>query len=225
MSSSLPDPTRSARPATFDGGAVGRFNAWFFEAFDRYINFVAREHKRAAFDGVRAGDVVEIGAGVGANFDYIPQGSRILAVEPNEAMFERLRRRAEARGAKLELVPAPAEALPLPDASVDEVLCSLVLCTVSDPHQAVREVLRILRPGGRFRFVEHVAAHPASPRRWLQQALVRPWAWLYEGCQLCRHTADVIEAAGFRQVSIERRRFRRSLFFPVNSAIWGIATK
>ena len=71
--------------------------------------------------------------------------------------------------------------------------------------------------------MEHVAAHPVSPRRWIQTVLVRPWSWLFEGCQLCRNTAASIEAAGFADVDLERRRFRWSMFVPVNSAISGRA--
>ena len=210
---------------TFDNGARGRFNAWFFDAFDRYLNRVSREHKRHAFEGMRRGDVVEIGAGVGANFEWIPEGSRVLAVEPNEAMHERLRARAAQRGVRLELVPAPAESLPIDDASVDEVIVTLVLCTVGDPERSLREIHRILRPGGTFRFVEHVQAPPGSPRRALQHAIARPWAWLYEGCQLCRDTDRAIEAVGFKEVALRHHRFRGSLFVPVNSAISGVATK
>lgn len=210
---------------TFHNGARGRFNAWFFTAFDRYINLVARTHKRHAFAGVQRGDVVELGAGVGANFSFIPAGSRVLAVEPNEAMHPGLVERAAERGVDIELVATSAEALPFPDSSVDEVICSLVLCTVDDPEAVIAEVLRVLRPGGTFRFVEHVAAPAASPRRWIQTAIARPWAWVYEGCRLCRHTESLIEQAGFGRTDIIRRRFRWSVFFPVNSAISGTATK
>ena len=212
-------------PGTFDHGSRSRFNAWFFTAFDGYINRVSRDHKQDAFGGMPPGDVVEIGAGVGANFAWVPEGSRILAVEPNRAMHERLRERARERRARLELIPASAEELPIEDASVDEVICSLVLCTVDDPRRSLGEIHRILRPGGRFRFVEHVAAPSGSPRRLVQTALARPWAWVYEGCQLCRHTGEEIEAAGFSEVSMREHRFRGSLFYPVNLAISGIATK
>lgn len=214
-----------AHSPTFHNGARGRFNAWFFTAFDRYINFIARSHKRRAFEGIRQGDIVELGAGVGANFAYFPPDSRVLAVEPNEAMHQALIERAAARGLDLELIEAQAEALPIPDNSVDEVVCSLVLCTVENPTRTVAEVLRVLRPGGTFRFVEHVAAHPAMPRRWIQWTLTKPWSWLYEGCQLGRDTARLIETAGFSNTDVRRHRFRQSLFFPVNSAISGTATK
>ena len=121
--------------------------------------------------------------------------------------------------------PTQPSALPLEDNSVDTVISTLVLCTVDDPTPSSKRSNACLRPGGTFRFVEHVAAHPASPRRWLQRALVRPWAWLFEGCRLDRHTADAIDAAGFADVKLHRGRFRHSVFVPVNRAISGVATK
>lgn len=217
-------PSRPHRDrATSHIGAIGRLNAWFFDAFDRYINVVSRRHKQHAFSGIDGGTVVEIGAGVGANFDYLPLGTRLIAVEPNEAMHPRLTDRARRRGIDVDIIGAPAECLGLPDDSADTVICSLVLCTVADPASAVAEIRRILRPGGTFRFVEHVAAHPLSPRRWLQTVLTRPWSWLFEGCQLCRNTADLIHTAGFAEVTMQRNRLRWSLFVPVNSVISGRA--
>lgn len=210
--------------AGFDNGRRGRFNAWFFTAFDGYISHIAHNHKRAAFGDIACGNVVEIGAGVGANFDFVPPSTHLVAIEPNRAMHSGLIERAAERGIELKLLATFAEQIPLPDASVDDVVCSLVLCTVSDQAAVLGEVKRILRPGGRFRFVEHVAARPWSPRRWLQLTLRRPWGWIYEGCDLCRNTDDSISRAGFASVDLTRSRWRHSLFFPVNTAIHGIAT-
>jgi SAM-dependent methyltransferase len=219
--------TTHSQPPTevFHNGARSRFNAWFFRAFDRYINHIAARHKSRAFSGIAPGRIVEIGAGVGANFAHLPAGSTVVAVEPNLAMHEALCRRAEERGIDLELVGAGAERLPLPDQSADEVICSLVLCTVSDPAAAVAEVRRILRPGGHFRFVEHVAAGAWSPRRWLQHGIRRPWSWIFEGCDLCRDTATLVERSGFASVELDRGRLRRSFFIPVNSVVAGVATR
>jgi len=203
---------------------VSRFNAWFFDSIDHYSNHVAYIHKRNAFKGLRSGTIVELGAGTGANFQFVPAGSRLIAVEPSIAMHGRLQLNAAKHQIDLELLAAPAENIPLPDDSVDEVIASLVLCTVSDPEKVLMEIRRILRPGGTFRFVEHVAAHPASPRRWLQSILARPWAWLFEGCDTRRNTARTIFSAGFADLTLQFRRFRHSLFLPVNSAIWGVAT-
>lgn len=215
----------SPQAEVFDNGARGRFNAWFFQAFDRYINHIAARHKSGAFSGLAPGRIVEIGAGVGANFGYVPEGSTVVAVEPNRAMHDALRRRADERGIDLELVGAGGERLPLPDASVDEVICSLVLCTVSDPAATVSEIARVLRPGGHFRFVEHVAARPWSPRRWLQHSIRRPWSWLFEGCDLCRDTATLVENSGFASLHLRRGRLRRSFFVPVNTVVSGVATR
>lgn len=221
---SLPVQTPTApRRSQVDAGTLGRWNAWFFGAFDRYLNFISRHHKRHAFGGIDVGTIVEIGAGVGANFAYLPQGGRVIAVEPNPAMHGRLMERAGEHDLQLELVAAPAEKLPLGDDSIDTVICSLVLCTVADPQAVLAEVRRVLRPGGTFRFVEHVAAHPASPRRWLQAVIARPWSWLFQGCSASRDTETLIDKAGFGEVDFRRHRLRQSVFVPVNSAISGIA--
>lgn len=215
-------------PATteaFDNGARSRFNAWFFDAFHRYINRVSRDHKRAAFGRLEARTVVEIGAGAGANVDYLRPGTRLIAIEPNLQMHDRLRRRCEERGVDLTIVAAGAEAIPLPDGSVDEAISSLVLCTVEDPVAVLDEVRRILRPGGRFRFVEHVAAPRRGPRRGFQRAIRRPWGWVYEGCDPMAKTVPLLERAGFSDLRLEHRKFRRSVFWPVNTAIWGVAVR
>lgn len=215
---------RTSITDTFHNGPRSRFNAWFFDFIDVYGNYIAQWHKQQAFDGLK-GAIVEIGAGTGANFKHIPEGSHLIAVEPNEAMHDRLLCNAAVQNIELTLLPASAERIPLPDESVDHVIASLVLCTVEDPQQVLKEVRRILRPGGTFRFVEHVAAHPGSLRRWVQKLIARPWAWLFEGCHTHRDTARELANAGFDDLHVQHRRLRRSIFYPVNTAIWGIATK
>lgn len=209
----------------FHHGPRSRFNAWFFRAFDRYINHIAAHHKAVAFSDIIPGRIVEIGAGVGANFDRLPPGATLVAVEPNLAMHDALRRRAADHGVELEVVAAAAERLPLPDASVDEVICSLVLCTVADPGATISEVTRILRPGGHFRFVEHVAARPRSARRWLQRCIRRPWSWLFEGCDVCRDTGALVRRSGFASVVLHTGPLRHSVFVPVNTVVSGVATR
>ncbi|GAA3732595.1 class I SAM-dependent methyltransferase [Salinactinospora qingdaonensis] len=210
---------------SFDHGAVSGFNAWFFTAFAGYINHIARRHKQAAFTGTSAGSVVEIGAGTGANICYLEPGTHLYAIEPSLRMHDRLRQRCASAGIELTILPTGAEAIPLPDASVDEVICSLVLCTVTDPELVLSEIRRILRPGGRFRFIEHVAAPHSSLRARVQRSIRRPWGWLFEGCDTHRHTPETIRGAGFASVSIEERKFRNSLFWPVNTAVWGVAVR
>lgn len=231
MTSQIRDTGQTLEPEiirsdlAFDNGAISRFNTWFFTAFARYINHIARSHKRAAFSELESGAVLEIGAGTGANFGYLPSRTHLYAVEPNLRMHARLRERAAAAGVSMTLLGTGAEAVPLPDESIDEVICSLVLCTVPDAERVLAEVRRVLRPGGRFRFAEHVAADSGSVRFRIQRALRRPWGFLFEGCDPTRNTPDTVATAGFRTLHVERRKLRHSVFFPVNTAAWGIAVK
>ncbi len=101
-----------------------------------------------------------------------------------------------------ELRTGVAEHLPVEDASVDAVISTLVLCSVSDQAQALSEILRVLRPGGRYVFIEHVAADQDSGL-YRTQNLIKPiWTFVGDGCQPNRDTAAAIEQAGFSQVEI-----------------------
>ena len=142
--------TTNEAGGAFDHGARSRFNAWFFRAFDRYINRLSRGHKEAAFGGLERGKVLEIGAGVGANLEYMSPGTELIAVEPNLRMHEALRGRCGLAGIDLTIVSGGAESIPLPDGSVDEVICSLVLCTVEDPERVLAEIRRVLAPADAF---------------------------------------------------------------------------
>lgn len=199
----------------------GRFNAWFFTALDSYINWLVRDRKRTVFAGLPI-EVVEVGPGVGANFRYLPPGCRLTAIEPNPYMHGALRRRAARRGIDVQIRGVTGDAIDLEDQSVDAVISSLVLCTVADPGQVLSEIQRILRPGGRYAFVEHAAAPDRTFLRGIQRAVRRPWAWVFEGCSCERDLTAVIRAAGFASVEISQYRLR-SPFIPVNTQIAGTA--
>ncbi|RDI17579.1 methyltransferase family protein [Rhodococcus sp. AG1013] len=201
----------------------GPFNALFFTALDRYLDHLLQPHKRSLFGNLPR-TVVELGPGVGANLRYLRAGTRLIAVEPNPAMHDRLRARAARARIDLELHTTGAERLDLPDASVDAVISSLVLCTVPDPVAVLTEVHRVLRPGGQYAFLEHVAAPDGTVLRRLQRAARRPWSWTFEGCSCERDLQTVVEAAGFAETTIEAYRLR-SPFLPVNTQIAGVARK
>jgi SAM-dependent methyltransferase len=114
--------------------------------------------KRRLLGGL-AGTVVEIGPGTGLNLAYLPRGVRYVGLEPNPHVHARIRAAARRHGHAAEVRGAPAEASGLPDACADAVVSTLVLCSVDDPQAVLREVQRLLRPGGRFVFIEHVATH------------------------------------------------------------------
>ncbi|WP_205650676.1 class I SAM-dependent methyltransferase [Actinoplanes solisilvae] len=199
----------------------GSFNAAFFSVMGPYIEVNLRRRKRRVFAGL-PGTVVELGSGVGANLRYLDAGSTLVAVEPNPPMHRRLRAAAQRQGVRLDLRDSVAERTGLPGHSADTVISSLVLCTVTDPAAVLAEVLRVLRPGGTFRFVEHVAAGAGTPTRWLQRALRRPWAWTFEGCSCERDLAGLIGAAGFARVELEPYRLHTP-FVPFNTQIAGVA--
>ena len=132
---------------------------------------------------------------------------RWIGVEPNPFFHDRLRARGERLRIDVDVRAATAEALPAADHSVDAVVASLVLCSVRDPEATLREVRRVLRPGGRFVFVEHVAARARHRRSASRSAPLRPiWRALSDGCHPDRDTGRLIEAAGFADVDL--RQFR-----------------
>lgn len=135
----------------------GPLNALLFTVFDSYINRLLASRKSQLFAGL-PDEIVELGTGVGANFRYLNEGTTVTAIEPNPHMHGGLRRKARQFGIDLRIVASGAEAIDLPDDSVDAVIRTLVLCTVENPSRVLAEVNRVLRPGGRFMFVEHVAA-------------------------------------------------------------------
>jgi len=201
--------------------ARGRFNSAFFWVMGGYIDWHMHTHKDTAFADLPR-TVVELGAGVGANMRYLPVGARLIAIEPNPYMHTRLRRAARSRGVDLEIRSVVGERIDVPDGSADAVISSLVLCTVSDPGAVLAEVRRVLRPGGRFSFAEHVAARPGTPTRWTQRILRRPWAWIFEGCSCERDLARAIQSAGFTTVDLSHYRIRSPLL-PFNTHIAGTA--
>jgi SAM-dependent methyltransferase len=201
--------------------ARGRFNSAFFAVMGGYINWHMDQRKAKVFAGLPT-NVVELGSGVGANLRYLPNGARLTAIEPNPFMHERLQHNASRRGVDLEIRGVVAERIDLADASTDAVISSLVLCTVSDPATVLAEVRRILRPGGRFSFTEHVAAKPRTPTRWSQRILRRPWAWVFEGCSCERDLSSLIASAGFTSVDVTPYRIH-SPFVPFNTHIAGTA--
>ncbi|MEO8095866.1 MAG: class I SAM-dependent methyltransferase [Pseudolysinimonas sp.] len=217
--------TSTSAPEEIEGFDVhparGRFNSGFFWVMGGYLDRHMRTRKSTAFADLPP-TVVELGAGVGANMRYLPVHTRLIAIEPNPYMHARLRRAARVRGVDLEIRSVVGERIDLPDASADAVISSLVLCSVRDPDAVLAEVRRVLRPGGRFSFAEHVVAMRGTPTRWAQQILRRPWAWVFEGCSCERDLANVIESAGFNSVELSRYRIH-SPFLPFNTHIAGTA--
>lgn len=159
------------------------------------------DRKTAAIGAMR-GTVVEIGPGVGANLRYYAEGVRVIAVEPNPHYHGELRSAAERHGVDLDLRTLRGERLDVEASEADGVVGTLLLCGVDDPVEVLREVRRVLRPGGTYFFLEHVAGVPGSWTRRAQRALRRPHGWMFNGCDPMRETEDLIRSAGFADVDV-----------------------
>lgn len=149
------------------------------------------ERRAELLAGAR-GRVLEIGAGTGVNVPYYTDAAtELILTEPFEPMARQLRERVATLGREATVIVAPAERLPADDASVDTVVVTLVLCTVAELGAALAEIERVLAPGGRLLFLEHVrSGDPGLARR--QDRLERPWRFLAHGCHPNRDTLAAI---------------------------------
>lgn len=166
---------------------------------------------RAAAIGDLSGTVVELGSGTGLNLaHYPPAVTKLIASEPDPHMVKRLRAKvAEGEGGagRVTVVQAGAERLPLADGEADAVVSTLVLCTVPDVEGALREAVRVLKPGGVFRFVEHVRNADAKSAAW-QDRLNRPWGVFAGGCNANRDTLATLRGtAGLEVREVRDDRF------------------
>ncbi|MGW5385282.1 class I SAM-dependent methyltransferase, partial [Nocardia sp. NPDC003963] len=159
--------------------------------------------------GRARGRTVELGSGTGLNLQYYPDSVDDLTLtEPEAAMRVRLARRLRGNGRGARVLDAPAERLPFPDESVDTVVSTLVLCTVDDPGPVLREVERVLRPGGRLLFLEHVRSRSPRLAAW-QDRLAGPWQRFAEGCHCNRATLELIRAHGLAVGDVQEGTWRR----------------
>jgi ubiquinone/menaquinone biosynthesis C-methylase UbiE len=159
----------------------------------RGLTRIREEALRAA-----TGHTLELGAGTGANLAAYPRAAHPLVVtEPDPHKARVLRRRADLLRPDAQVLHADAGALDFPDEMFDSVVVTLVLCTVPDQAAALGEIRRVLRPGGRLVFVEHVrSTDPLVARR--QDRWQPAWSLLAGGCRPNRDTGDAIARAGFR---------------------------
>lgn len=151
---------------------------------------------RATLLAGASGDVLEVGAGTGLNLThYVGEVSTLTVTEPDASMLRRLEPVAGRTAQSTTVLCAPAEDLPFEDATFDTVVSTLVLCGVDDQPRSVREIRRVLKPGGRLLFVEHVRSDDVSVARrqdrinWLNRLMV--------GCDCNRPTLETLEQGGF----------------------------
>ena len=147
-----------------------------------------------------SGHVLEVGVGSGLNLPFYDQAhvSSLVAIDPSEGLLVKARARAAESplGARLELRRSSAEQLPLPAESIDSVVMTYTLCSVTDPARALREIHRVLRPGGSVFFVEHGLASDEGTARW-QRRITPFWRRVSGNCHLDRDAAQALRVAGF----------------------------
>jgi SAM-dependent methyltransferase len=183
------------------------------------------EHRRELLSGL-SGRVVELGAGNGINFRHTPSAvTELVAVEPEPYLRERAQQAARGAAVLVTVVDGLGGALPFEDGTFDAGVASLVLCSVGDPDAVLRDLFRVIRPGGELRFYEHVRADEPKLAR-LQDMATPVWPFFAGGCHPNRDTGSAIERAGFEVESCRRFPFKPCFFCaPVAPRILGVARR
>ena len=166
-------------------------------------------HRKALLE-TATGRVIEIGAGTGANLPYYGAAvSELVACEPAQPMARRLERRLAGFNRPVRVLHAPGERLPVDSESFDVAVSTLVLCTVTDPGRTLAELHRVLRPGGRLLFIEHVRADDPRLARW-QDRLNFLNRRIAQGCNCNRDTVASVVGAGFTVASLARHELPKA---------------
>lgn len=185
--------------------------------FDRLFY---NRYRRAAIAHA-TGRLLMVGLGPGTDLKFVPSAvTSVAAVEPVPAFRRTASRRADRLGIAVDVVDGTGESIPFPDNSFDSVHIGLVLCSVDDVAATLREIRRVLAPGGRLIVLEHVRGEGMTGR--FQDLVAKPWSWLAAGCHPNRRTVDAIAAAGFDTTGL--RSIRTPVPFPCKPHLQGFAT-
>jgi ubiquinone/menaquinone biosynthesis C-methylase UbiE len=203
-------------------GLRSRFFASTYDRFSKKSEEAGLAEMRSSLLAGASGDVLEIGGGTGANLGYYGAAVKSLTVtEPEPPMLKRLLRKAHEQNSQATVLRAPAEDLPFEDATFDTVVSTLVLCGVDDQPRAVRELRRVLRPGGRLIFIEHVRSD--DPHTAKMQDRMNPLNRFLVCCDCNRPTLDTIRSTGFDVTELEQTELPKAPPF-VRPLIIGTAT-
>jgi ubiquinone/menaquinone biosynthesis C-methylase UbiE len=190
-------------PGRLYHATYGRLFAAGYDSILRGAERAGLAERRHALLAQARGATLELGAGTGLNIEHYPSAvTELVVTEPDEHMAKRLRDRLTEQGHEAEVVHASAEALPFEDERFDTVVGTLVFCTIPDPERALAEAARVLKPGGRLLFLEHVRSDSQRVARW-QDRLHGPWFYFGAGCNCNRATLNAIEASPLRVEQVE----------------------
>ncbi len=159
---------------------------------------------RARYVPRAEGDVLEIGIGSGLNLPhYSEQARTVTGLDPHAELTDMARRRAAEARPEVDVLVISGEEIPADDARFDSIVCTWTLCTIPDVSQALKEMHRVLKPGGHFYFVEHGLAPDESVRKW-QRRIEPVWKVIGGGCHLTRKAEELIQEAGFLLPEVQR---------------------
>lgn len=165
---------------------------WLYDAVNRLAEMAGLDAWRRWLAGDARGRILELGAGTGRNLPLYPEGSRVVALEPDRGVLAAARRRAPG----FSFVLGRAEHLPFRANAFETVVSGFVFCSVDDPARGLREVGRVLAPQGELRMMEHVRATGRLHAR-LQDTVQPMWTWMTGGCRPNRDTEQAVRDAGF----------------------------
>jgi len=202
--------------------------AWFMDTYDKHMFKIATDNaKKNLFSSIKdikssdpelrkknALNILEIGVGTGCNLEYYPAGSKLLCIDPNPEFASYFRQECEAKAAHLDpdirVVNCWGEDMrDVADDSVDAVVATYVLCSVEEVGRMMREIKRVLAPGGVFFYLDHTAAKKGSWRRFVHDSLTNSelWQTIFEGCQMNIDPRPALNAAGFSSVDSNEVNF------------------
>jgi ubiquinone/menaquinone biosynthesis C-methylase UbiE len=169
------------------------------------------------------GEVLEIGAGSGANFIHYDAArvTRLYALEPNPGMIRLARKQAQKTKFHIEYIDLPGERIPLEDQTIDTVVSTFTLCTISGITEALQGIARVLKPAGKFIFFELGLAPDSAVQRW-QRRLVPITRWLFQGLDVTRDIPSLIMQSGFEIAKIEMG-YLADFPKPLTYGWWGVA--
>lgn len=205
-------------------GLYQRFFAALMAHADSEQDRLYGDRKRVLFSDLK-GTVLEIGPGSGINLPYYPAGIRWIGVEPNPHMHRYIHEQAESLNLDVTVLSATAETMAIDAESVDTVVSTLVLCSVPDVSATLAEIQHVLKPGGRFYFIEHIAAPEGTLLHKAQRGIRPLWKLLADGCHPDRATDHLLEAAGFSEIRYEHFDIHAAPVPITRPHIIGIATR
>lgn len=204
--------TREGHEPRFAASPVARVYdrvARFYDLYEAPMDRMGGRARRRRVLRQASGRVLEVGIGTGRNLEFYPKGVELTGVDISPRMLERARQRANEEKREVRLELADVEALPFADAVFDTVTASCVFCSVADPVLGLREVRRVIKPGGQVLLLEHV--RPRNPVLGMLSDLLSPLTRRLFGPSINRRTEDNLRAAGLEIVSVRREGVWREI--------------